>query len=230
MSKLWTRIWRGSENRLTRFHDQKGNLPLRCISDIGDCIYAFATTGVRKLLGLRPAIPWIALPALRFIEKSLPRNAVVFEWGSGMSTIWYERHCAEVHAVEDDPAWYETISRRLQSAKIYLLNDEDYIAKISSFPEHYFDMVVIDGNHRYRCFAEVGKRLRPHGLLLIDNSDNDRTTHGDLWRIDQELEDGQGELEIKRFSGWAAGNFFPQETTVVRFAEASCPVTKLALR
>jgi hypothetical protein len=179
-------------------------------------MYSLVTAGIRKMVGWRVPIPWIALPAWRYIKNTVPQNAVVFEWGSGMSTIWYEKHFREVHAVEDDPAWHHTILRRLQSAKVYLLDGDEYIAKINSFPEGYFDMVVIDGRARHRCFIEVGKRLKPNGILVIDNSDKDRTTHGDLWLIDQDLEAAQDYFEIQRFTGWSPGNFFAQETTIVR--------------
>jgi hypothetical protein len=213
---MWASLVGRTEFNRSRFHDQKGNLAIRSYTDIGDCIFALLTAGIRKSLGWRPAIPWVALPAWRYIKTKLPKDAVVFEWGSGMSTLWYEQNVGEVHAVEDDPVWHRSLSCRLKSAKTYLLKEEAYIKKISDFPDEYFDMIVIDGSQRYRCFLEVGKHLKRSGIMLIDNSDFDRTTYGDLWRIDQDLESRKDSLEIKRFTGWSPGNLFPQETTVVR--------------
>jgi len=205
--------------RLSRFHDEKGNYALKSPQDIVDCLYAFLTTLMRKAFGWRPSIPWIALPAWRYIKSKVPRESAVFEWGSGMSTVWYERHFREVNAVEDNPIWYGIVSRRLKSAKLHLLQDEAYVTKISDYPDGYFDLVVIDGNHRLSCFNRVGKRLKPDGILLIDNSDKDRTTLGDHLLIDRALEAAGDAVDVKRFTGWTPGNFFPQETTLVQFKQ-----------
>jgi SAM-dependent methyltransferase len=133
-----------------------------------------------------------------------------------MSTIWYGRHCGEVHAVEDDPEWHRVVSLRAGSASVYCAPDEDaYVDKIREFPRAHFDLIVIDGSHRYGCFQAAPAYLKPGGLLLIDNSDKDRTTQGDLWLIDRDLDRSESAYEVLRFTGWAPGNFFPQETTVV---------------
>jgi hypothetical protein len=215
---LQTFLIRGSRLRPTRFHDEKGTLAIRCFKDVKDCTYAFITAIIRKTLGWRPAAPWIALSALRYVKQILPRDAAIFEWGSGMSTIWYERHYREVHSVEDDPIWYGSITSRTKRAKVYLLDGEAYPKKLASFPSNHFDLVIIDGSQRDLCFKEVMQnysRLKDDCLIVIDNSDKDQTTHGELWRIDQELA-GNNSLDVKRFTGWSHGNFFPQETTVVQ--------------
>ena len=215
-SELRTRIWRGSELRRTRFHDEKGALALRRPADLSDCAFALATAILRKTVGVRLRRPWIALPAWRYVKPRLSRSTAVFEWGCGMSTIWYGRHCGEVHAVEDDPEWHRVVSLRAGSASVYCAPDEDaYVDKIREFPRAHFDLIVIDGSHRYGCFQAAPAYLKPGGLLLIDNSDKDRTTQGDLWLIDRDLDRSESAYEVLRFTGWAPGNFFPQETTVV---------------
>jgi len=57
------------------------------------------------------------LNALRFLNARLDPNARVFELSSGMSTLWFEDHCAEVHSVEDDLTWFNLISARTRSAQ-----------------------------------------------------------------------------------------------------------------
>ena len=50
-------------------------------------------------------------------------------------------------------------------------------------------------------------------MLLIDNTDKDRTNQGDLYEIDRCLAK-QANYDVYRFTGWTHGNFFPQETTI----------------
>lgn len=130
-----------------------------------------------------------------------------------MSTLWYERNCAEVHAVEDDAAWFEVISKRTRSARVYHLRDQDYVNKIREFPLGYFDLISIDGSDRLACFEIAEKYLRPGGMLLVDNTDKDRPSKGDLYQIDCRLTESTA-YKVYRFTGWTHGNFFPQETTI----------------
>jgi predicted O-methyltransferase YrrM len=130
-----------------------------------------------------------------------------------MSTLWYERNCGEVHAVEDDPDWFKVISGRTKSARVYNLRDQDYVNKIREFPVGYFDLISIDGSDRLACFEVAQEYLRPGGMLLVDNTDKDRASKGDLYQIDCRLEEN-AQYKVYRFTGWTHGNFFPQETTI----------------
>ncbi len=207
------KIWRGSDLRRSRFHDEKGNYALRSAQDVGDAAFGFLTTVLRVSIGYRPVLPFIALNAFRFVKARLNPNARVFEWSSGMSTLWFEDHCAEVHSVEDDLTWFNLISARTRSSRLHYLRGFDYVNKIRDFPAGYFDLVSIDGSDRLACFAVVGDYLRPGGMLLIDNTDKDRVNLGDLYEIDRCLAT-QANYEVHRFTGWTHGNFFPQETTI----------------
>jgi predicted O-methyltransferase YrrM len=130
-----------------------------------------------------------------------------------MSTLWYEHNCGEVHAVEDDPNWFKVISGRTKSARVYNLRDQDYVNKIREFPVGYFDLISIDGSDRLACFEVAQEYLRPGGMLLVDNTDKDRPSKGDLYQIDRRLAEN-ADYGVHRFTGWTHGNFFPQETTI----------------
>lgn len=212
-SRIVTKIWRGSNLRPSRFHDEKGNLALHSAEDFTDASFAFLTTVLRVSVGYRPQLPFIALNAFRFLKSRLHSDARVFEWSSGMSTLWFERHCAEIHAVEDDPTWFQLVSARTQTAQVCHLRNQDYVNKIREFPTEYFDLISIDGSERLACFELAKHYLRSDGMLLIDNTDKDRTTRGDLFQIDSRLSECP-DFQVHRFTGWAPGNFFPQETTI----------------
>lgn len=222
MSKLLTKILRGSDFRRSRLHDEKDQWALSSLRDFEDASFALSTAVLRVSVGYRPVLPFIALNAFRFLKLRLPDNARVFEWSSGMSTLWYESHCAEVHAVEDDEAWFKVISTRTGSARVYYLTGQDYVNKIREFPAGYFDLISIDGSLRLACFEIAEKYLRPGGILLVDNTDKDRPSKGDLYQIDCRLSEST-DFEVHRFTGWTHGNFFPQETTICIRQSASNP-------
>ncbi len=213
---LSRRLWYGlsPELRKSRFHTQKGEWCLSSPTQLADLAAAVGTGLLRKGFGFRPVVPWLTFPAIRFLRGRIRGSSKVFEWGSGMSTLWFERRCAEVWAVEDDPGWCATITRRARKAKVVLRRGRSYIEAIEGFPAGYFDVISVDGSHRVECFRRALTRLPRGGVLIVDNTDNDRTTHGDLFVIDQLIEDLGSEWKVHRFPGWGPGNFFAWETTV----------------
>jgi hypothetical protein len=46
-----------------------------------------------------------------------------------------------------------------------------YASVIDQFPDDYFDLVVVDGRSRPSCTMHSLRKVRPGGLLLIDNAD-----------------------------------------------------------
>lgn len=46
-----------------------------------------------------------------------------------------------------------------------------YAAQIDAFPEASFDLVLVDGRARPSCLVHAAPRVRPGGILILDNSD-----------------------------------------------------------
>jgi hypothetical protein len=46
-----------------------------------------------------------------------------------------------------------------------------YAAEIDSFPDGSLDLVLVDGRARPSCLAHAAPKVRPGGLLILDNSD-----------------------------------------------------------
>jgi hypothetical protein len=199
--------------RPSRFHTEKGQFAIRGARDAADAAGSLATAFLRVCSGHLARRPWIASNAFRYLRARLAPSARVFEWGCGMSTVWYDRHCAEVHAIEDDAAWHREVRARTRRARVYLLDGPAYVDKIHEFPAGYFDLISVDGSRRLECCQAALKQLKIGGLLVLDNTDKDRTTRGDLFRADEFLLSTPC-LTLLRFVGWPPGNFVPQETTV----------------
>ncbi|HYZ83444.1 MAG TPA: class I SAM-dependent methyltransferase [Bryobacteraceae bacterium] len=207
------RFWKGSEGRISRFHNEKGYFALGSFEDIRDCGISLASTSARILFQYRPRRPWISMKAFRFLRRHLPPDATVFEWSSGTSTLWFEDRCREVHAVEDNREWFEFVRKQVKRADVQFKTGEQYVSAIHAFPDNHFDVISIDGSHRLACFEAAHRHLKPGGILLIDNTDKDQKERGEIWRMDQEIERASN-YQVHRFPGWLHGNWAPIETTI----------------
>ena len=131
----------------------------------------------------RPADPWLTRAAISILESWLRPDDVGFEWGSGRSTVWLTERVRRLVSVEHDPAWYGTVRKRLVAAGLlercdYRLEpdgrdegpDSRYVRAVDEFPENAFDFVLVDGVARVHCALAVLTKLRPGGLLCIDNA------------------------------------------------------------
>ena len=136
-----------------------------------------------------PDAPWLTPAAVRFCESALSPAMRAWEFGSGRSTPWFAARVGHLVSVEHDPAWYATVRERLAAARVtnadYRLLPLDhpeaepehpaydplprYAAAIAAEPDGSLDLVVIDGHYRSTCIRESLAKLRPGGLLLVDD-------------------------------------------------------------
>lgn len=54
--------------------------------------------------------PWIVLFAMPFLKKKLNKSSVIFEFGSGGSTIFFAKRVSKVISVEHDTLWFKKLS------------------------------------------------------------------------------------------------------------------------
>lgn len=134
--------------------------------------------------------PFLAPGAIRFLDSALPRDGVGLEWGSGRSTQWFAKRLRRVVAVEHDPVWYEQLQQQFKQLGIdnvdYRLVPLDhspeeptrpvydpvprYVALADEFPDASFDFIEIDGHYRQACVIPALAKLKPGGLLLVDDT------------------------------------------------------------
>jgi hypothetical protein len=133
--------------------------------------------------------PWISHEAVVYCAGYLSSSQVGLEWGSGRSTRWYGERLGKLLSVEFDPVWY----RRVLRATRHLPNVEcrfialdhspseptvrdynpvpAYVAVAEEFADGSLDFVVVDGHYRLACIKQVLPKIKPGGLLLVDNTD-----------------------------------------------------------
>lgn len=130
-------------------------------------------------------LPWYTYPAIEWLEPRIRASDSVFEFGAGQSTLWFASHAREVVSVEHNAAWYQRLSTQVGPNVSLQLRptdtselgsdaedqDSDFSAAIDAYPRQAFDVVAIDGPERVACIRHTISRLKPDGLLVLDNSD-----------------------------------------------------------
>ena len=62
--------------------------------------------------------PWLSYDAIRYMEERLWPDSVVFEYGSGGSTLWFAERVGRVTSIEHDPDWHARVVREAERAGI----------------------------------------------------------------------------------------------------------------
>ncbi len=146
-------------------------------------------------------VPWIPIPAIKYLETLSLDGSHVFEWGSGASTKYWIRRGASCVSIEHDPKWYDVTSRDCEGADVTLLQSdpmalsfadpadpkgftsadpnflhhsfERYVQAIDKYPDKYFDVIFIDGRARPSCLSRAIPKVKNSGLIVLDNADRE---------------------------------------------------------
>ncbi len=135
-------------------------------------------------------LPWFTYPAIEYIQQLDLSDRVVFEWGSGNSSLFFADRVKQITSVESNKDWFETISKKKKDNQTLVYVEEgdnypDYISKTKAL----YDIIIIDGKQRANCAAEAIKHIKSDGLIILDNSDrhpdiSSRLRKKDLLQVD----------------------------------------------
>lgn len=125
-------------------------------------------------------VPWFTYGAIEILKERLPEDAIVFEYGCGLGTMWWANHAHKVDAVEDNRKWYETISKGLpENVRLQLKTlKEGFINAVSESGEAY-DVIIIDGydgESRIKCAKAAIPHLSERGIIIYDDTDRPKQT------------------------------------------------------
>jgi len=129
---------------------------------------------------LKLGLPWLPFRLIDELTGVVDDSTRVFEYGGGGSTLWFLERGATVVTVEHHPAWAGVLRQQITSRSWTLLErpaDDgyaDYVAAIEAYPDQFFDIVVVDGRERARCVAASTAKVRPGGVLVVDDVDRER--------------------------------------------------------
>jgi len=153
--------------------------------------------------------PWFVHEAILYLESIIEPGWTCFEWGSGSSTLWLavDLQASDVVSMEHNSEWHEKTYADLMrlGVKNWELNlsalggaYENYILK---FPDAHFDLVIVDGRNRAACIANAAAKVKPGGLLVLDNSEREQyqaaiAAHLAAWERRDFVSQGGG------YAGW----------------------------
>ena len=154
---------------------------------------ALATIGgvIRRTVSDDINEPWWNKRAIRYLSRLVRPGDRVFEWGSGGSTVWLTRQGATVTSVEHDPEWVARVRELCPTADVVAIPSapagalrseaqlihtghryfDDYVAAIDSIAVGSLDIVIVDGFCRIECTRRAAPKVRPGGVLIIDDTD-----------------------------------------------------------
>ena len=209
------------ENRISRFHDEKGNF----VDPAGllNAIPAFASAAAKRMFGYRPLVPMISYRARCEINRLLTTESRMVEFGSGNSTPWFAARTGFVLSIEDLPQWHNHVQEHLANLDIdnvrLELRSEKLYADLSHIDDETLDFAMVDGTDREGCIVSVVPKLKPGGNLYLDNSDKDiNRPNGDLRRAEAALHKAVTARggSIRYFSDFSPTNFFVEQGMLAR--------------
>ena len=142
----------------------------------------------RKASTLDLRCPWWPYSAQKWVDATLPVGAAVFEFGGGGSTLWMQTRASKVYCVEHDRGWYEELSAATaENVSVIFVPTSDegnigtpvepnryfdkYVNVIKEQADESFDLIIVDGRARVACGIASLPKLKPGGMLLLDDSD-----------------------------------------------------------
>lgn len=144
---------------------------------------------VRQIMFERrhPDCPWLTPAAILLLENWLKGTDRGFEWGSGRSTLWFAQRVSYMVSIEDNAEWHDHVRKSLNQKGLMEKVEHRFIAcdwversepvahpyadAIEEFADDSFDFVLVDGNIRLPCMRKAQAKLKPGGLLVLDNAD-----------------------------------------------------------
>jgi predicted O-methyltransferase YrrM len=132
---------------------------------------------------IHPDDPWLTPAAVRLLGTLLRPSDLGFEFGSGRSTLWFARRVAALTSMEHDEDWHAHISARLKANGLanvdYVLapgdlpadrgGESEYARSALSLSDASLDFALIDGKYRDYSAKFTLPKIKPGGLLIIDN-------------------------------------------------------------
>lgn len=117
--------------------------------------------------------PWYTKSFLDELVTWDIKDKVVFEYGAGASTLWWNKKAKHVFTVESNEQYFEALIKHIghQSVMMYAPTRADYINYSTVHPCKW-DIVIVDGEPiawRDDCVKAAIPHMKPGGRLIIDN-------------------------------------------------------------
>ena len=119
--------------------------------------------------------PWLTRDMIELLGPRLTGAHRGLEWGAGRSTLWLAARLGSLVSVEHDETYFRRVRTQLEHRSLRNVElrccpaETDYVAVADSLPRESLDFVLVDGQARDLCALAALPRLKPRGLLVVDN-------------------------------------------------------------
>jgi predicted O-methyltransferase YrrM len=131
----------------------------------------------------RPHEPWLTKQANLALTSLLKPTDVGLEFGSGRSTVWFAARLKHLTSVEHNADWHKIVDAMLDERAIANVTyrfrkpaaEESisvqcpYVSVVDEFEDRSLDFILVDGAQRGLCAMAGLSKVRPGGMLVIDN-------------------------------------------------------------
>lgn len=134
-------------------------------------------------------LPWFSFRAIEVLETLVDKRSIVFEWGSGGSTVYFAMRAKHVYAVEHDKLWARKVSAQCDTRDLLNVSLFEAAADFSSVelflaspfarvrPPERPDIIIIDSYDfdtgfmlRPALFRIAERLLGGSGVIVLDDS------------------------------------------------------------
>ena len=122
-------------------------------------------------------IPMMSYSIIEFFKERLSSDMILFEYGSGNSTLFFSKLVKKVISVEHDKEWYEKLQSKLpENVELYFVKLEynsDYCRMVQKLNIE-FDIIIVDGRDRVNCLKNSYEYLKEDGIIILDDMYRER--------------------------------------------------------
>lgn len=213
---LLKKIVAADEGRKSRLHDLQGK-PVGLVEILSLPARLFENLAARQ--GRYVDRPWWPPQAIARISELLHKDAVVVEFGSGMSTAWLAKRVKRIVAVDSNPEWKARTEDRLRrsgldNATVRYAPVATYIANLDL--DEPIDLVIVDGERRADCIDWAVSCLAVGSYIYLDNSDRDNAGDSLGSRTKMLKLATEGLISIEAYRGYPSAQLAPTEGMLAR--------------
>jgi 16S rRNA G966 N2-methylase RsmD len=109
--------------------------------------------------------PWLTFSSIDFIITRLKKNMKILEWGSGSSSLWFDKHGCVVTSMEHNATWARIV-QEMEATNVNVIikeNKNDYVNPPINYSE--IDIFLIDGIYRNDCASHLEALIKSKSIV-----------------------------------------------------------------
>lgn len=114
--------------------------------------------------------PYYTPGPIKFLLRIINNSMEVFEWGSGLSSVWFAKRVKQVYIIEHDKLWYDKVKEWLRvkditNVKLNLIEPvsgsfQNYCSSVEKYENESFNIIAVDVRDRINCIIHSLDKLK----------------------------------------------------------------------